>query len=89
MRKDFDKCDCFLSIQVINGFYFFPTVTILWIGSPVVGVFTVWNREQVGVNRQIAEEVRQRPQAVNGEYEAESETGSDYADYYNLQQFER
>ena len=64
----------------------------MWIGSPVAGVFTVWSeRPKVGANRQFAGDVSQQTVAVNreSEYEAESETGSDYADYYNLQQFER
>ena len=61
----------------------------------MAGVFTVWSeRPKVGANRKFAGDLSQKSQqtvAVNRdpEYEEESETGSDYADYYNLQQFER
>ena len=67
-------------------------MSILLILSPVAGVFTVWSeRPKLGTNRQFAGDVSQQTVAVNreSEYEAESESGSDYADYYNLQQFER
>ena len=61
----------------------------------MAGVFTVWNeRPKVGANQKFSGDLSQKRQqtvAVNTdpEYEEESETGSDYADYYNLQQFER
>ena len=66
-------------------------------GFPVSGVFTVWSRDKVSANGngQFAGEVSRRQilqteAAVNRETEyEESEPGSDYEDYYNLQQFER
>ena len=67
----------------------------MWVGSPVAGVFTVWSeRPKAGANHKFSGDLSQKRQqtvAVNTdpEYEEESETGSDYADYYNLQQFER
>ena len=64
-------------------------------GFPVSGVFTVWSRDKVSATGQFAGEVSRRQilqteAAVNRETEyEESEPGSDYEDYYNLQQFER
>ena len=78
-------------LQPFRPIFLSPFVTILSLGFPVSGVFTVWSRDKVSANGQFAGEVSRRQQTedgVNREYE-ESEPGSDYEDYYNLQQFER
>ena len=66
-------------------------------GFPVSGVFTVWSRDKVSANgngqfagKVSRRQIQQTEAAVNRETEyEESEPGSDYEDYYNLQQFER